>query len=285
MELGARNAKGLRIVIIGGGATGLYAARELSMRGQDVLVIESAVWPWTVLCRRVTPRLASLTRGSAWAGPATWVAQRISGEVNSLNFSPPILRGGTGFRARSGRSAITRFRPLSAHLSNLGIPREFHEDRRVLHHADGSEPHLQEGLEVFLTRWLRIPSFSVAYAQEIETSENLAVLLNHTVVGFLGSNGVITAVRAIDGIGKMHLIEGDCSSWQQGRSKSADYCSTPLPRRGGTVRGDTMQMSAPSFKIIWSAGLQRLMFSTGVNSLTPSAPSSGQDISFSRNYD
>jgi len=62
---------------------------------------------------------------------------------------------------------------------------------------------------MFLTRWLRIPSFAVSYAKEIRSSKNLLVLLNHTAVGFVGSDGQISAVRVIDPTRRTHLVEGD----------------------------------------------------------------------------
>jgi choline dehydrogenase-like flavoprotein len=93
---------------------------------------------------------------------------------------------------------------------NLGIEREVQEDQRVFQRFLGSQPQFAEGLEVFLTRWLKIPSFSVMYKKEIESSEDLRVLLDHTVVGFSGSNGRITGIRVADRDGMVQVVEGDC---------------------------------------------------------------------------
>ena len=46
--------------------------------------------------------------------------------------------------------------------------------------------------------------------EEIRANENLKVLLNHTVVGFAGTKGTITAIQAVDRAGQRQLIAGDC---------------------------------------------------------------------------
>jgi choline dehydrogenase-like flavoprotein len=67
----------------------------------------------------------------------------------------------------------------------------------------------QEGLEIFLTRWLKVPSFAVSCAKDIHSSPYLSVLLNHTAIGFHGSHGMITGIRVVDPLGANQTIEGD----------------------------------------------------------------------------
>ena len=190
---------------------GLYAARELSKRGQEVLVIESG---GLALDNFVPESYASV--GKPHEGIRLGRARNLGGTTNLwggqlVEFQPADFEGRAWIPDSKWPVSYNEISSLYERTyENLGIPSDLHDDKRVLHRASGSEPHFEEGLELFLTRWLRIPSFSVAYAKEIETSENLTVLLHHTVVGFLGSNGVITAVRSINRAGKMHLIEGDC---------------------------------------------------------------------------
>ena len=93
---------------------------------------------------------------------------------------------------------------------NLGIPKEFTDDRKILKQSGVVDPDFGNGIELFLTRWLKIPSLSVAYANEIQTSHKLKVLLNHTVTGFEGSDGSIASVTITDREGGSHLVMGGC---------------------------------------------------------------------------
>lgn len=189
---------------------GLYAAHELSRRGKDVLVIESGGF---ALDNFAPESYASV--GKPHEGIRLGRARNLGGTSNLwggqlVEFQPADFEGRAWVPDSKWPvtySEISSFYERT--YENLGIPRDLHDDRRVLERVGGANPHFEEGLELFLTRWLKIPSFSVAYAQEIQSSGKLVVLLNHTVVGFVGSNGVITAVRAVNRTGKMQFIGGD----------------------------------------------------------------------------
>ena len=209
-EPDARKANGLRTVIIGGGAVGLYAARELSRRGQEVLVIESG---GLALDNFAPESYASI--GRPHEGIRLGRARNLGGTTNLwggqlVEFQPADFEGRAWVPDSKWPVSYGEISPYYQRTyENLGIPDNLRDDKRILSHVGGSEGHFEEGLELFLTRWLRIPSFSVAFAQEIQRSENLTVLLNCTVIGFVGSNGMITAVRAVNRTGDMHLIEGE----------------------------------------------------------------------------
>lgn len=199
-----------RTVIIGGGTVGLYAAHELCKRGEEVVVIESGgnaldnFAPQSYTSVGKPHEGIRLGRGRNLGGTSNlWGGQLV--EFQCADFAGRDWLPDSKWPVTYDE--ISRYyRPT---YENLGIPGELLDDRQIFFHVDGVEPHLEDGLEVFLTRWLKIPSFSAAYAHEIETSRKLTVLLNHTVVGFRGMDGTVSVVRVIDGSGNAHWVEGD----------------------------------------------------------------------------
>jgi choline dehydrogenase-like flavoprotein len=209
-ELGEKSLGGSRTVIIGGGTVGLYAASELSKRGHDVLVIESGgvglddFDPESYASVGLPHDGIRIGRSRSLGGTSNlWGGQLV--EFQPVDFDGRDWLPGSKWPV--GYAEIAPYYRRT--YENLGISGESLDDLRVFNHILGSKPHLGEGLEMFLTRWLKVPSFAVVYAKKIRSGQNLSVLLNHTVVGFVSSNGQITAVRVVDCAGKTYLIEGD----------------------------------------------------------------------------
>ncbi len=198
-----------RTVIIGGGAVGLYLARELSKRGQEVVVVESG---GEGLDSFAASSYSSI--GLAHDGIRIGRSRSLGGTSNLwggqlVEFQPVDFTGRDWLPHSKWPVTYEEIAPYYRRTyENLGISGEALDDLKVFKHISGSQPHFEEGLEIFLTRWLKTPSFAVAYAKEIQSKENLSVLLNHTVVGFAGSEGNISAIRVVDQNGKTHLIEG-----------------------------------------------------------------------------
>lgn len=201
----------MRTVIIGGGTVGLYAAHELAKRGQEVVVVESGGQP---LDNFAPESYASV--GKPHVGIRLGRARSLGGASNLwggqlVEFQPADF---------AGRDWIpdskwpVSYQEISAYhqrtYENLGISREFLDDRQVFNHVGGSIPDFNGELEFFLTRWLKTPSFSVAYAEDIRSNGKINVLLNHTAVGFAGTDGTITAIQIADHAGKIQLLKGSC---------------------------------------------------------------------------
>jgi hypothetical protein len=209
-ELRAPVEGSLRTVIVGSGAAGLYAARELSRRGHDVVVIESG----GMGLDSFSPDSYS-SIGLPHDGIRLGRSRSLGGTTNLwggqlVEFQPVDFNGRDWLP--DSKWPVTYEEVSSYHrgtYENLGISGGLCDDRRVIERVLGTKPHFEEGIEMFLTRWLKIPSFAVSYAKEIQSSQNLSVLLHHTVTGFVASGGRITALRAIDSTGKTHMIEGD----------------------------------------------------------------------------
>lgn len=209
--LGSPKSPRLRVVIIGSGAAGLYAARELTRLGYEVVVIESggvdlgsfSPESYTSVGRKHEG--LGLGRGRCLGGATNlWGGQLVE-------FQPIDFVGRDWLPDSKWPVSYEEIRPYYPRTyENLGLEQKVQEDRRVFEHFLGSQPSFQEGLEIFLTRWLRIPSFSVLYSAQIRASKDLLVLLNHTTVGFVGDGSRIAAVRVADSTGQLHEVKGDC---------------------------------------------------------------------------
>lgn len=201
----------LRTVIIGGGTVGIYAAHELAKRGHEVVVVESGGHALDDF-----PPESYTSVGKPHQGLRLGRARNLGGASNLwggqlVEFQPADFAGRAWLPDSQwpiSYQEIAAFHQQT--YENLGIPREFLDDRQVFRHAGGELPVWHEGLELFFTRWLKIPSFSAAYAGALRTSDKIKALLHHTVVGFLVTNGRITAVRVVDRAGQTQSIEGDC---------------------------------------------------------------------------
>ncbi len=206
-----QGAASARTVIVGGGTLGLYVASELVKRSHEVVVVESG---GQALADFEPASYASI--GKPYDGLRLGRARNLGGTSN--------LWGGQLVEFQSvdfaGRdwlpdskwplvyNEIARYHERT--YANLGISAEFLDDQSVFRRAGGAMPAFTEGVEIFLTRWLQVPSFSVAYAEQINTAEGLQVLLNHTATGFTAANGQITSVQVVDAAGRRSQIPGRC---------------------------------------------------------------------------
>lgn len=90
----------------------------------------------------------------------------------------------------------------------LGVPRGIIQDAAVWERLGMARPHLGHGLEVFLTRWMRVPNLAVLFSREIEADPNLLVATNSTVQGFAFDENRIDAVDVCDGMGGRVRVRG-----------------------------------------------------------------------------
>ena len=199
-----------RTVVIGSGAVGLYAARELARRGQDVVVVESG----GVGLDGFAPE-SHTSLGRKHDGIRIGRSRSLGGTSNLWGgqlgeFQPADFHGRAWLPESRWPVSYDEILPYYGRTyENLGIEGQAQDDRRVFEHFLGSTPKFQEGLEIFFTRWLKIPSFAVSFGKEIRSSEHLRILLNHTAVDFSGSAGTISGVRVVDQARRAHTIGGD----------------------------------------------------------------------------
>jgi hypothetical protein len=196
-------------VIIGSGAVGLYAGSELAKRGKRVLVIESG---GAHLGGFTAESYASV--GVPHDGISVGRSRSLGGTTNLwggqlVEFQPVDFNGRDWLPRSTWPVKYEEIAPFYAKAYvSLGLPRETHSDDAVWANVSAKRPAIGEEFEVFLTRWLKIPSFALMFAKHYESSEAFAVLSGHTAVGFEGSGERITAVRVVDAAGKRHTISG-----------------------------------------------------------------------------
>lgn len=197
-------------VIVGGGTLGIYAAVELAKRGREVVVIESG---GEHLDNFNPETFESVGRphGTIKAGRS-----RSLGGTSNLWGGQLVEFQPIDFHGRDWLSDSRwplDYADVSAHYAqtyeNLGIPTRFLTDRAVFQQVNTPVPRFDQGLELFLTRWMRLPSMAAAFRNELQNNRRLKTLLNHTVVGFRGTDGQISTVEVVDAEGRTHRIGGE----------------------------------------------------------------------------
>jgi len=197
-------------VVIGSGAVGLYVSSELAKRRKRVLVIESGgahlggfgADSYAVV--GVPHDGVSVGRSRSLGGTTNlWGGQLV--EFQPIDFNGRDWLPGSAWPVKYDE-IVTFYRKT---YENLGLPHQTHSDDAVWKSVSAKRPTIHEEFEVFLTRWLKIPSFAVKFAKQYGTSEMFSVLTGYTAVGFEGSGERITSVLVVDMAGKRHTIAGD----------------------------------------------------------------------------
>ncbi len=210
VDQAAKGPASSRVIVIGAGAVGLYAATQLATRGRDVLVIEAghahlgsfAAESYTAIGR---PHSGIRLGRSRTLGGTTnlWGGQLV--EFQPIDFAGRDWLPGSRWPVTYDEIA-PYYKPT---YQNLGIPQHLIKDDDVWRGISCDPPYLGPDFEVFFTRWLRIPNFAEMFAEQIRTNERLSVLTGHTVVGFRGASSSINAVRVVSDHGQSNWIEAD----------------------------------------------------------------------------
>lgn len=199
-----------RYVIIGSGAAGLYAASLLAARGCDVVLIEAGE---RHLGTFAADSYASV--GRPHSGISLARSRSLGGTTNLwggqlVEFQPVDFNGRDWLPGSKWPVSYDEIQPYYAPTyTHLGIPQHMQRDEDVWRGISMHRPDFGKELEVFLTRWLRIPNSAVMFARQIESDKRLSVLTGCTAVGFRGAQGRMEAVCVKDKTGQSHWIEGD----------------------------------------------------------------------------
>jgi len=206
----ARTAAPGRIVVVGAGAVGIYAAAQLAARGKAVVLLEAG-----------QPHLGSFegdsytSVGRPHSGIRIGRSRSLGGTTNLwggqlVEFQPVDFEGRDwlpGSKWPVSYDEIARY--YKPTYLNLGIPEQFVSDEAVWRGASSVPPDLGPEFEVFFTRWMSTPNFAQLFATQLQSDPNLQVLTDCTVTGFRGEGGRLSAVRATGSKRQSHWIGAD----------------------------------------------------------------------------
>jgi choline dehydrogenase-like flavoprotein len=206
-ELGAPSPD--RVVIIGGGTVGIYFAVLMARQGREVVLVEAGdeslgnFSPDTFESVGFPHRGIKIGRSMSLGGTSNlWGGQLV--EFQRADFSGREWLPDSKWPITYEEVA----RYYEPTYRNLGIPSEMLADRDVFKGLKMEVPQFGHGVELFLTRWLKIPSLAGAFRKELEENPNIKVLLGHVVTGFSGAGGQIGGVRVLDLKKVEHWISG-----------------------------------------------------------------------------
>lgn len=196
-QLGAGDPS--RVVIIGGGTLGIYIAVLMARQGREVVIIEAGdeslgnFGSETFQSVGFPHRGIKIGRSKSLGGTSNlWGGQLV--EFQRVDFA------GRDWLPES-KWPVT-YDEISPYYKttylNLGIPANMLKDGEVFTDLKVQAPEFKHGVELFLTRWLKIPSSAGAFREDLERNPKIKVLLKHMVVGFVGNGGQVNAVRVLD---------------------------------------------------------------------------------------
>lgn len=208
-ELAETGSANTAVVIVGSGAVGLFLGVKLAKAGRRVLLLESgdrdlggfAANSYALLGR--SHHGIQIGRSRSLGGTTNlWGGQLVE-------FMPADLQ------ERSwpcGEAWPLTFGELAAYYPEtyeaLGVDRSLIDDERVWQRLGTPKPDVDHGLEVFLTRWMKVPNLATLYADEIERAPNLIVATGSTVCGLRFKGNRIDSVEVSDGRGGRATVAG-----------------------------------------------------------------------------
>jgi choline dehydrogenase-like flavoprotein len=198
-----------RVVIIGGGTLGIYFAVLMARQGREVVLLEAGdeslgnFGSETFESVGFPHRGIKIGRSKSLGGTSNlWGGQLV--EFQRADFAGREWLPESKWPITYDEVA----RYYDPTYRNLGIPEDMLADEDVFNGLKTAMPKFEGGVELFLTRWLKIPSLAGAFREELENSQSIKVLLNHVVVGFAGSGGRVVGLRIQDRQKREHSISG-----------------------------------------------------------------------------
>lgn len=197
------------VVVIGAGAVGIHLAVQLTRRGRQVVLIESG--------SRVIDSFPSSTFevvGRKHDGIGIGRSVALGGTTNLwggqlVEFMPVDFEGRDWLP--ESRWPI-QYSELAAYYPGtyeaLGIESLWHHDNAVWAGIRKHPPELTDGVEVFITRWLKIPNIASYFESEIESNPKLLVVTGCTAIGFEAEQGRMTGVHVVDKERVQRVVRG-----------------------------------------------------------------------------
>lgn len=199
-----------RVIVIGAGAVGLYAASQLAARGRRVVAIEAGDAHLGNFAAE-----SYMSVGRPHSGIKLGRSRSLGGTTNLwggqlVEFQPIDFAGRAWLPGSKWPVSYDEIAPYyKPTYRNLGTPLELTDDDAVWRGVSCPRPDLGPEFEVFFTRWMSTPNFAELFAKQIQSDEKMSVLMGFTAVGFRGEGARVNAVRVANGKGQSHWIEAD----------------------------------------------------------------------------
>jgi choline dehydrogenase-like flavoprotein len=197
------------VIVVGAGAVGVHLAVQLARGGRQVVVLEAGsrmIDSFPAETFEVVGRSHDgirLGRSVALGGTTNlWGGQLVE-------FMPIDLCGRDwlpGSRWPVRYEELAKYYPAT--YEALGIDARFQTDDFVWQSIRKQPPEFSNGIEVFLTRWLKVPNIASHFQAEVQSHPYLTVVLGAKVVGFEVSGSRVTGVRVVDPEGTTQLLRG-----------------------------------------------------------------------------
>src|SRR5438067_6608979 len=168
-QIAGRTVPG-RIVVVGAGAVGIYAAAQLAARGKQVVLLEAGGshlgnfddGSYTSIGR---PHSGIRIGRSRSLGGTTnlWGGQLV--EFQPLDFNGRDWLPGSKWPVTYDEIA-PYYKPT---YLNLGVPEQFISDESVWRGVSSPQPDLGSDFEVFFTRWMSTPNFAQLFAAQLQS--------------------------------------------------------------------------------------------------------------------
>ena len=197
------------VVLIGAGAVGMHMAVLLARGERQVVVLEAGdesldSFPeetFEVIGRKHEG--IRIGRSVALGGTSNlWGGQLV--EFMPIDFKGRDWLPDSGWPIEY--EELAEYYPST--YEALGIKPAIQKDDAVWKGIRKTPPDLEEGVEVFLTRWLKIPNIAGHYQAEVQSNPKLLVVLGAKAVGFQGERDHITGVQVVDKEGNQRFVRG-----------------------------------------------------------------------------